>query len=608
MYIKEIINYILMNNIVIADIYDIYPTQEFIEKRINNNELNIDFIINDKLLHKNIVYVSIFNHIYKTYPTKKDFIDTQLFNKNFEFTEEYITYISSLFFFKTDFKSIFYKLENLLKNKDFVIKTIIDKIKYRYNVNYSNNNLYRSILKIYELYKPLENIEYGDDFNVFSNNKFSKSMFNEDDLNYLCEYEIIQYCLYKDFCFIKYLSENSTILIDMSTKIDNLWIKRSSDRTNKYGLKLFSNNNYKKIIKTFCFSTKTNYFILNDFINVLHLIPSIAKYHLTISDYIYPNYSPKSNNSYYLIVDNNIKNVNNNIEYSIILSTPISYIKNSYLFPHYENIDKNNMIDYWKGYTSGNNKLILFYDYVLRYIDNTILDNTNHNYKNDNENVVFLIDNRENYLSIVSFMITLKNLDETWTGILYTNEKSYDFYNKYLGNIINIKCLEKLNKKFNIENYNSILLDINFWKNLETYNRCLIIQDDGMLIKKGIKDYLKYDYIGAPWADADENIELKQYNKNLIGNGGFSLRNPKIMIKILETFTKEKDEIFFYNLIKIPEDVYFCKYIQQINNIVLPTRDIASNFSSEQILNYNSIGFHKIWHYHGYSELKRFFK
>lgn len=595
-----------MNNIVIADIYDIYPTDEFIKKRIDN----IDFILDDKFLHTNIIYVSIFNHIYKTYPTKKDFIDTQLFDKNFEFTEEYLNYISSLFFFKTDFKDYFYKLETLLKNKEFIINTIINKIKYRYNVKYIHNksNIYDIILKIYELYKPLENIDYTDDSNIFSKNTFTKSLFNEKDLDYLCEYEIIQYCLYKDFCFIKYLIENSAILIDMSNKIDNLWIERSSDRTHKYGLKISSNNNYKKIIKTFCISTKTNYFILNEFIDLIHLFPTICKHHLTISDFIYPNYIPKSNNSYYLIVDNNVKNVNNNIDYNLILSTPITYIKNSYLFPHYENIDKNNMIDYWKGYTSGNPKLILYYDYVLRNIDKCLLNNVNNNYKNDNENIVFLIDNRENYMSILSFITTLRNLDETWTGTLYTNEKSYDFYNKYLGNIINIKCIEKLNKKFNIENYNSILLDINFWKMLETYNRCLIIQDDGMLIKKGIKDYLKYDYIGAPWADVDENSELKEYNQNLIGNGGFSLRNPKIMIEILEKFPKEKNELYFYNLIKIPEDVYFCKYIQKINNIVLPTKDIASNFSSEQILNCNSIGFHKIWPYHELNQLKRFFK
>ena len=56
-----------------------------------------------------------------------------------------------------------------------------------------------------------------------------------------------------------------------------------------------------------------------------------------------------------------------------------------------------------------------------------------------------------------------------------------------------------------------------------------------------IEDFLKYDYVGAPW------IHLPNMNG---GNGGFSLRKKS---KMLEIISKNK-----YN--NENEDVYFSKF------------------------------------------------
>jgi len=52
---------------------------------------------------------------------------------------------------------------------------------------------------------------------------------------------------------------------------------------------------------------------------------------------------------------------------------------------------------------------------------------------------------------------------------------------------------------------------------------CLYIQYDGVPINKSLwtDDFLKYDYIGAPWPHLPEGMN--------VGNGGFSLRSKKLL-------------------------------------------------------------------------------
>lgn len=604
-----------MNELILTDIYDIYPDEEFIKKRCDeNNNLNFDYIYTDELLQISVLYTCIFNFIYNTYPTKKDFNDSTLKSKSIEFTKNMCDNIINNFYIrKENTYNYFISLQNKIKDKQFIINIITNKLKYRYNLSINqyvinieayNYNLYEIIMKIYDLYVPIDNIKYHQDYNAITGYRLEDKILNENDMNIMIDYEIIQYVLYKDYCFLIELTNSTMLIID--------------------------NTNNIKLIQSFIKTFNTSYILLENDINknfvkddiikipliLYHLIPQIFKYHLTISDNIYPEYYTKSENSFYFSF-NNKTNQNKTIKYKKYLSNDI--LSNYLLFPY--NLEKdqllNNediMIEYWKGYEK-TDKENLYYNYLLRYIvlnfdfmNNKTLRNSINKKDSIEENVVILIDNRKNYMSILSFIISLNNLNNTWKGILYTSTDSYEFYNNYLGELIDIKILDQLNKKFNIDIYNSILMSNEFWENLKLYNRCLIIQDDGILIKSGIEEFMKYDYIGAPWIDIFQNEQLKKYHvPTLIGNGGFSLRNPKIMLEILNKFYMEKKQLFLHNHIKIPEDVYFSKYILKINNAVLPSYNTAIKFSSEQILNNNSIGFHRIWHYHNYQDLKKYF-
>jgi hypothetical protein len=174
-----------------------------------------------------------------------------------------------------------------------------------------------------------------------------------------------------------------------------------------------------------------------------------------------------------------------------------------------------------------------------------------------------------------------------------------DFYRKMIGRHAEIIHLPELDvSKFHIDIYNDILKNINFWNNLQA-EKVLIIQDDGIILREGCEDFLDYDYIGAPWIDGAGNEYLKSnVNREMVGNGGLSIRNVNIMKQIVTTFEKEKNLLFFQNINRLPEDAYFCMCLSKMNNIKMPLLEIASRFASEQIINMKTLGIHKFWAYH----------
>ncbi len=132
---------------------------------------------------------------------------------------------------------------------------------------------------------------------------------------------------------------------------------------------------------------------------------------------------------------------------------------------------------------------------------------------------------------------------------------------------------------------------------------CLVIQADGFVLnaQKWQDEFLKYDYIGAPWPRAikikspDNQINKKISLKNRVGNGGFSLRSKKLLHL---TSTINLDRLNFPTK---SEDLIICHFLFEEmtkNGIKFPVPDLAAKFSIEndaalygQNLN-TSFGFH----------------
>ena len=100
------------------------------------------------------------------------------------------------------------------------------------------------------------------------------------------------------------------------------------------------------------------------------------------------------------------------------------------------------------------------------------------------------------------------------------------------------------------------------------------------LNKDLINDFLKYDYVGAPWLNG------------MVGNGGLSLRNKNKMIEICEKvqdFTDHEDNYFFY---------------QTKVTLYKPSFIKAQTFSVETIFHEKSFGIHAPWKYLNKYELE----
>ena len=112
---------------------------------------------------------------------------------------------------------------------------------------------------------------------------------------------------------------------------------------------------------------------------------------------------------------------------------------------------------------------------------------------------------------------------------------------------------------------------------------CLVIQSDGFVLNpsRWRKDFLEYDYIGAPWP---KELTLQPGNHvlnmadNQVGNGGFSLRSKKLL---QETAKINFDELSFPTS---SEDLIICHYLLKKMleaGIQFPTPELAAQFSVE---------------------------
>ena len=145
----------------------------------------------------------------------------------------------------------------------------------------------------------------------------------------------------------------------------------------------------------------------------------------------------------------------------------------------------------------------------------------------------------------------LKNLFKEFENIVYENLNIPNFTSR--------------------QTHTEILKSTEFWKK-SMGNKILIFQNDSMLLKSGIEDFLKWDYIGAPWKKPKEGC--------FVGNGGLSLRTRDKMISITEKYTGD---------FGMWEDIYFSKYL---NGNGLADLESAKKFAMEDDYFHDPMGIH----------------
>ena len=186
----------------------------------------------------------------------------------------------------------------------------------------------------------------------------------------------------------------------------------------------------------------------------------------------------------------------------------------------------------------------------------------------------------------LSFVVRniLENLNLNWSVQIYHGTENREFVETLLETEladfrprIELKNLGVKNLP-NSRAYSQILLQKKFVEEIPT-ETFLVFQTDSMInptFKDLIKNFLQYDYVGAPWKD------------HIVGNGGFSLRKRSMMLKILKTFPLVK--------LQNHEDVVFA-YGSSTVKPFKPTFEEAKEFSVEHIYSTRFFGVHKVWYY-----------
>jgi len=150
----------------------------------------------------------------------------------------------------------------------------------------------------------------------------------------------------------------------------------------------------------------------------------------------------------------------------------------------------------------------------------------------------------------------------------------------------------------NLEEFNKTMIE-DLHKHFET-THCLFVQADSFVVDHKLwkDEFLKYDYIGAPWSDelvTDQNLVLN-VKKNPVGNGGFSLRSRKLLQP-----TAKID----YDSLKFPlksEDVVICHYLYDKmieEGIKFAPPKLAAQFSIENVNNLYGQNLNSVFGFHG---------
>lgn len=118
-----------------------------------------------------------------------------------------------------------------------------------------------------------------------------------------------------------------------------------------------------------------------------------------------------------------------------------------------------------------------------------------------------------------------------------------------------------------ITEYNKIITSTWFWE-LIPFEKVLICEHESGLLREGIEEFYKWDYVGAPW-----------WFQETGGNGGLSWRSVKAMKQITLRYK--------YNLMNGNEDTYFCSLLENI-----APREVCERFSVETVFKLGTLGYH----------------
>lgn len=595
----------MAHKLFFQDIYDLYDIPSaFVQEHVQSEIFNAKLIVGHQAFKLNVLYIKLWTKIYGVVPSKVSYnewlskVDIKPFDaKKITIDTQLVQdFLNSLIVLKVGLLSKI-DLQDIVKYANSVIQgfssqsylydALVEKFEMRYGVQLvDRNDLVKSYVDISRKCKIHQKTKIQSPFkNPLTGYKLG-SIANVGE-HLLNDYERIPWLISNDVYFqVKLMEYPCIILESLPESLDiTTMLKHIKDVFGKYCMVFVNENIYNEVENNELEDTAfPSYCIVSVYpeVDMLRHVPKISSWCLTIA--------PSSVRVEGLALDRS-----NNVRLFDDIPNESYYWK---VRCQSTSIRQEQTLEY----------IMFIYSYMKTHA-HEIQQKCLEDRSKESHKAVVIVDNRPNELSLISCKMALLNTCSDWRLVVITSDKAMAFYRDNLPGFTEIITHPLMNQGvFNIDTYNDTLQDVEFWKTLSAMgiDKTLIIQDDGLLVRPGVDKYIDYDFVGAPWADSAENVELKQrITSNLVGNGGLSLRSVEWMIRVCETY--DGRETFYHNLIRMPEDVYFVKYLSELGANI-PSAQEASFFAVEQIINTKALGFHKFWLYHPLDAVKDFFK
>lgn len=196
--------------------------------------------------------------------------------------------------------------------------------------------------------------------------------------------------------------------------------------------------------------------------------------------------------------------------------------------------------------------------------------------KKNSEFNSIIIENRtvinfEQILKNHIYFLNKNNTEIKWGLQIFHSKSNKNFISKIVNDWGNVILTELDIEDIDKTSHTELLKSLDFWELVEG-ETILNFQIDSLLLREIPENFLKYDFIGAPWSKPKEG--------KFVGNGGLSIRKKSKTIEYLKKHEIEKD---------IWEDIFFVKYM---NEDELPDILTAMQFSVEDIFYPTPIGLH----------------
>lgn len=210
----------------------------------------------------------------------------------------------------------------------------------------------------------------------------------------------------------------------------------------------------------------------------------------------------------------------------------------------------------------------------------------------DQDNIAVIVEPRI-MKELLYVIYNLHNKLPKWRIQVFCGILNYDYIKKSkIYNLLNKKGLIYITK-LNVDNltpvlYSDLLKTKKFWNEIRGGN-ILIFQTDSCICNSKINNFLKYDYVGAPW-------KYGWSYGGSVGNGGLSFRKKNKMLEIIDKCKSNKIE-----------DVYFSFGCPGVN-IKKPSFNEGKQFSVESEYYHKPFAVHAAWKYLEPWQLKKISK